>query len=83
MISERVARSTFSWETISKAEVLKKRIFFTLGVLIVYRLCTYIPLSGVNPDVMMEITRRNASGFLGMLDMLSGGALESNCQAAG
>ena len=75
MISERVARSTFSWETISKAEVLKKRIFFTLGVLIVYRLCTYIPLSGVNPDVMMEITRRNASGFLGMLDMLSGGAL--------
>jgi preprotein translocase subunit SecY len=75
MINERIARSTFNWETFSKAEVLKKRIFFTLGVLIVYRVCTYIPLSGVNPDVMMEFTRRNASGFLGMLDMLSGGAL--------
>ncbi len=75
MMNERAIQSAFNWQTFSRAEVLKKRILFTLGVLIVYRLCTYIPLPGVNPQVMLEITRRNASGFLGMLDMLSGGAL--------
>ncbi|HBS33661.1 MAG TPA: preprotein translocase subunit SecY, partial [Parvularcula sp.] len=34
----------------AKAEELKKRLLFTLGALIVYRLGTYIPLPGINPD---------------------------------
>jgi len=75
MLDERSARASFTWEVFSKAEALKKRILFTLGVLIVYRLGTYIPLSGVNPVVMMEVLRKSATGFLGMLDMFSGGAL--------
>lgn len=59
----------------SKAEDLKKRIWFTLGVLIVYRLATYIPLPGINPAVMAEFARTHGGGIFGMVDMFSGGAL--------
>lgn len=67
--------SALSWSTFAKADALKKRIWFTLGVLIVYRFGTYVPLAGVNPDVIGEIARQNAGGILAMLDMFSGGAL--------
>lgn len=59
----------------SKAEDLKKRIWFTLGVLIVYRLATYIPLPGINPAVMAEFAQSHGGGIFGMVDMFSGGAL--------
>jgi preprotein translocase subunit SecY len=59
----------------SKAADLKKRIWFTLGVLIVYRLGTYIPLPGINPAVMAEFARSHSGGIFGMVDMFSGGAL--------
>lgn len=75
MLSERVFQSNFSWGAFLQADALKKRIWFTLGVLIVYRLGTYLPLPGVNPQVMIDITRQGATGFLGMLDMFSGGSL--------
>ncbi len=59
----------------AKAEDLKKRIWFTLGVLIVYRLGTYIPLPGINPAVMAEFAKSHGGGIFGMVDMFSGGAL--------
>jgi preprotein translocase subunit SecY len=59
----------------AKAEELKKRLWFTLGALLVYRLGTYIPLPGVNPGALAEIISRNQSGILGMFNMFSGGAL--------
>ncbi|MBM3570833.1 MAG: preprotein translocase subunit SecY [Alphaproteobacteria bacterium] len=59
----------------AKATELKKRIWFTLGALIVYRLGTYIPLPGIDPMVLAEIFRQNAGGILGMFDMFAGGAL--------
>ncbi len=58
-----------------KATELKKRIWFTLGALIVYRLGTYIPLPGIDPVVLNDIFSRNAGGILGMFDMFAGGAL--------
>lgn len=64
-----------SFSTFSKAEDLKKRIWFTLGVLIIYRLGTYVPLPGVNPDIIQEFTRHHSGGILGVLDMFSGGAV--------
>ncbi len=67
--------ASLSWQTFAKADALKKRIWFTLGALIVYRFGTYIPLAGINPDVIGEIARRNSGGILAMLDMFSGGAL--------
>jgi preprotein translocase subunit SecY len=61
--------------TFSKATELKKRIWFTLGALIVYRIGTYIPVPGVDASVMGELLRQHGSGILGMFDMFSGGAL--------
>ncbi len=59
----------------SKATELKKRIWFTLGALIVYRIGTYIPVPGVDASVMAEMIRSHGGGILGMFDMFTGGAL--------
>jgi len=59
----------------AKATELKKRIWFTLGALIVYRLGTYIPLPGIDPAVLADVFHQNQGGILGMFDMFSGGAL--------
>jgi preprotein translocase subunit SecY len=59
----------------SKASNLKKRILFTLAVLVIYRLGTYIPIPGINPMVLKDVLANNATGILGMFDMFSGGAL--------
>ena len=58
-----------------KATELKKRIWFTLAALVVYRLGTFIPIPGIDPQVMADIFRQNAGGILGMFDMFAGGAL--------
>jgi preprotein translocase subunit SecY len=59
----------------AKATELKKRIWFTLGALIIYRLGTYIPLPGIDPNVLASIFNQNAGGILGMFNMFAGGAL--------
>ncbi|MGH7088441.1 MAG: preprotein translocase subunit SecY, partial [Stellaceae bacterium] len=59
----------------SKATDLKNRIWFTLGALVIYRLGTYIPLPGIDPQVLAQVFQQNAGGILGMFDMFSGGAL--------
>ncbi|MCB4821215.1 preprotein translocase subunit SecY [Roseicella aerolata] len=60
---------------LSKATELKKRIWFTLGALIVYRFGTYVPVPGVDAAVMGEILAQHGGGILGMFDMFTGGAL--------
>jgi preprotein translocase subunit SecY len=59
----------------SKATELKKRIWFTLGALIVYRIGSFIPVPGVDAAVMEEMIRTHGGGILGMFDMFSGGSL--------
>ena len=59
----------------AKATELKKRLWFTLGALIICRLGTYIPIPGIDPTVLADIFRQNQGGVLGMFDMFSGGAL--------
>ena len=60
----------------SKAEELKKRIWFTLAALVVYRLGTYIPIPGINPAAFAESFKAQSSGILGMFNMFAGGAVE-------
>jgi preprotein translocase subunit SecY len=60
---------------LSKATELKKRIWFTLGALLVYRVGTYIPVPGVDASVMGEMLQQHGGGILAMFDMFSGGAL--------
>ncbi len=67
--------SSMSLGVLSKATELKKRIWFTLAALLVYRVGTYIPVPGVDASVMAELMHRNGGGILGMFDMFSGGAL--------
>jgi preprotein translocase subunit SecY len=60
---------------LSKATELKKRIWFTLGALIVYRFGSYVPVPGVDAAVMGELLAQHGGGILGMFDMFTGGAL--------
>ena len=59
----------------SKATELKKRLWFTLGALIVYRIGTYIPIPGIDPAALADIFEQQRGGILGMFDVFSGGAL--------
>ncbi|MGI4800783.1 MAG: hypothetical protein ACRYG8_43530, partial [Janthinobacterium lividum] len=58
--------SNLSLGSLSKATELKKRIWFTLGALLVYRLGTYIPVPGVDASVMGELLSQHGGGILGM-----------------
>jgi len=67
--------SNLNFSALAKADELKKRIWFTLGALLVYRLGTYIPLPGIDPNVWSQIFRTQAGGILGMFNMFSGGGI--------
>ena len=59
----------------AKANDLKSRIFFTIGLLIVYRLGTYVPLAGIDPQALTQVMSSNQKGLLGMFNVFSGGAV--------
>ncbi|TCM57435.1 protein translocase subunit secY/sec61 alpha [Rhizobium sp. PP-F2F-G48] len=67
--------SNLNFRTFAKAEDLKKRLWFTLGALLVYRLGTYIPLPGLNPDAFAQAFQGQSGGILGLFNMFSGGAV--------
>lgn len=67
--------SSFSLKAFSKAEDLKKRIWFTLGALIVYRLGTFIPSPGIDPVAMANLAGKAAGGLLAVFNTFGGGAL--------
>jgi preprotein translocase subunit SecY len=67
--------SNLNFAAFAKADELKKRIWFTLGALIVYRLGTYIPIPGINPQALADVFQQQQSGILGMFNMFSGGAV--------
>ena len=54
---------------------LKKRLWFLLGALVVYRVGTHIPVPGINASVLDELFRGQQGGILGLLNVFSGGAL--------
>jgi len=65
-----------NWSAFGKAEELKKRIWFTLGALIIYRLGTYIPLPGIDPAAFEENFVNNRQGVLELFNMFAGGAVQ-------
>ena len=54
---------------------LQKRILFTLGALIIYRIGSFIPLPGVNASAVLHLFTGEGSGMMGMFDMFTGGSL--------
>jgi preprotein translocase subunit SecY len=73
--AEQIAANV-NWSAFSKAEELQKRIWFTLGALVIYRLGTFIPLPGIDPIQLQRIMEQQTQGILGMFNLLSGGAVE-------
>jgi len=73
--AEQLARN-LNFGTFAKAKALQQRIWFTLGALLVYRLGTYIPLPGIDPDAYAQTFQGAQQGILGMFDMFAGGAVQ-------
>ena len=69
--------SNMSLANFSKATELKKRIWFTIGALIVFRFLTFVPLPGINPVALKQFLDRSAGGILDFFNMFSGGALSN------
>ncbi len=67
--------SNLNLSAFSKATELKKRIWFALGALLVYRLGTYIPIPGIDAQALADVFRQQQSGLLGMFNMFAGGAV--------
>ena len=67
--------SNLNWGSIGRATELKKRLWFTVGALIVFRIGAYIPVPGVDPAALAEMFSRQAGGIAGMLDVFSGGSI--------
>ena len=67
--------ANLNFGALAKADELKKRIWFTLGGLLVYRLGTYIPLPGIDPNAWDKIFNQQSGGILGMFNMFAGGGI--------
>jgi preprotein translocase subunit SecY len=73
--AEQMARN-LNFGTFAKAKDLQARILFTLGILVLYRLGTYIPLPGLDPAQYASLFQSQAGGILGSMNLFSGGAVE-------
>jgi len=67
--------ANLSWSAFGKATELKQRILFTIGLLIVYRVGTYIPVPGIDGAALREFMDQAAAGLGGILNMFTGGAI--------
>lgn len=67
--------ANISWGAFGKATDLRSRILFTVALLIVYRLGTYIPVPGIDAAALAKFMDKASNGIGGMLQMFTGGAL--------
>ncbi|MEM1340905.1 MAG: preprotein translocase subunit SecY, partial [Pseudomonadota bacterium] len=67
--------ANMSWSAFGKATELRQRILFTLGLLIIYRIGTYIPVPGIDGAELQAFFDQAAAGLGGVLNMFTGGAL--------
>ncbi len=67
--------SNLSWSALGKATDLRARILFTIGLLIIYRFGTYIPVPGIDGTALREFMQQAQQGIGGMLNMFTGGAI--------
>ena len=68
--------SNLSLANFSKATELRQRIWFTIGVLIVFRFMSFVPLPGINPLALEQLAQQTQGGILDMFNMFTGGSLE-------
>lgn len=65
-----------TFQSVFKIEELRKRIFFTLGLLVVYRIGGHIPTPGIDASVLQTFFAGSSGTLLGMFDMFAGGAFQ-------
>jgi preprotein translocase subunit SecY len=68
--------SNLSLANFSKATELRQRIWFTIGVLVVFRFLSFVPLPGINPLALEQLAQQTQGGILDMFNMFTGGSLE-------
>ncbi len=67
--------ANLSWSAFGKAKDLQNRILFTLGLLVVYRVGTFIPIPGIDQDMLRQFVEQTSGGILGIANMFTGNAL--------
>lgn len=67
--------ANLSWSSFASAKELRQRILFALSLLIIYRIGTYIPMPGIDPEQLARFIEQTQSGILGVFNMFSGGAV--------
>ncbi|MEM7499681.1 MAG: preprotein translocase subunit SecY [Pseudomonadota bacterium] len=67
--------ANMSWQAFSKAKDLQNRILFAIGLLIVYRVGTFIPIPGIDTVQLALFMEQQAGGILGVFNMFAGGAV--------
>ena len=68
--------SSISLANFAKATELKKRLWFTIGALILFRLLSFVPVPGIDPVAMSQLYQTQSGGILDVFNTFSGGALE-------
>jgi len=68
--------SSISFANFQKATELKKRLWFTIGALILFRLLSFVPVPGIDPAAMAQLYQTQSGGILDVFNTFSGGALE-------
>jgi len=67
--------SSISFANFQKATELKKRLWFTIGALILFRLLSFVPVPGIDPAAMAQLYQTQSGGILDVFNTFSGGAL--------
>ena len=67
--------ANMSWGAFGKAKELRSRIVFTIGLLIIYRFGTYIPVPGIDANALRAFMDQASAGLGGVLNMFTGGAI--------
>ncbi len=71
-----MAETNFNQKATSHSNDLRNRIFFTIFILCIYRLGTYVPIAGIDPEALQEIMASSQKGLLGMFNVFAGGAVQ-------
>ena len=77
--AEQLARN-LNFSTFSKAKALQQRIWFTLGALLVYRLGTFIPVPGIDPDAFRATFEQSQQGIIGSPDQPGSAGALTGCR---
>src|ERR1051325_34858 len=68
--------SSITFANFQKATELKKRLWFTIGALVLFRLLSFVPVPGIDPSAMAALYQTQSGGILDVFNTFSGGALE-------